>query len=105
MRGYTAGETVTAAELAAAGLLYAGEGSKISAQAVFAPADERGIVLPVTIGAACRTGPFAVIYGGTSLADGARIEEHAVIGKLEHGYAAGKSTRETGRKQLSAPGR
>jgi acetyltransferase-like isoleucine patch superfamily enzyme len=90
MRGYTAGETVTAAELAAAGLLHAGEGSKISGQAVFAPADERGIVLPVIIGAACRIGPFAVIYGGTSLADGARVEEHAVIGKLEHGYAAGK---------------
>jgi acetyltransferase-like isoleucine patch superfamily enzyme len=96
MHGYTAGETVTAAELAAAGLLHAGEGSTISGQAVFAPADERGTVLPVTIGEGCRIGPFAVICGGTSLADGVRVEEHAVIGKPEHGYAVGKSYPGTG---------
>ncbi len=96
MRGYTAGETVTAAELAAAGLLQVGEGSTISSLAVFMPADEEGTVLPVTIGAGCRIGPFAVIYGGTTLADGARVEEYAVIGKPEHGYAVGKVYRGTG---------
>ena len=90
MRGYTAGEVVTAAELISAGLLRASEGSTISSQAAFMPADEQGTVLPVTIGAGCRVGPFAVIHGGTSLADGARVEEHAVVGKPEHGYAVGK---------------
>jgi hypothetical protein len=57
MRGYAAGETVTAAELAAAGLLQAGEGSTISSLAAFMPADEQGTVLPVTIGAGCRIAP------------------------------------------------
>lgn len=92
MRGYTAGETVTAAELTSAGLLlHAGKGSLISSQAVFMPADEQGEVRLVTIGAGCRIGPFAVIHGGTSLASGARVEEHAVVGKPEHGYAVGKA--------------
>lgn len=90
MRGYAAGQAVTAAELDAAGLLQAGPGSTISSLAVFIPADEQGTVLSVTIGAGCLIGPFAVIHGGTSLADGARIEEHTVIGKPEHGYAVGK---------------
>lgn len=96
MRGYSAGEAVTAAELASAGLLHAAEGAAISSLAVFIPADEQGTVLPVTIGAGCRIGPFAVICGGTSLADGARIEEHAVIGKPELGYAVGKTYQGTG---------
>ena len=90
MRVYAAGKTVTAAELVAAGLLQIGEGSSISSQAVFLPADEQGTVLPVTVGTECRIGPFAVIYGGMLLADHVRIEEHAVIGKLEHGYAVGR---------------
>ena len=90
MPRYSAGEVVTATELNAAGLLHADTGSTISSQAVFMPADERGTVLPVTVGVGCHIGPFAVIHGGTSLADGARIEEHTVIGKLEHGYAVGK---------------
>ena len=62
MRGYTAGETVTAAELAAAGLLQVGEASGISSHAVFMPADEQGIALPVTIGSRCRIGP---LFAGT----------------------------------------
>jgi acetyltransferase-like isoleucine patch superfamily enzyme len=90
MRGYTAGETVSAAQLTAAGLLQAAEGSMISGRAVFIPADEQGNVLPVILGAGCRIGPFAMIHGGTSLMDGARVEEYAVIGKPEHGYAVGK---------------
>lgn len=90
MRGYTTGEAVTAAELASAGLLHVGQGSIISNQSVFVPTDERETVLPVTIGAGCRVEPFAVIHGGTTLADGARAEKHTVIGKPEHGYAVGK---------------
>jgi acetyltransferase-like isoleucine patch superfamily enzyme len=97
MRGYTAGATATAAELAAAGLLNAKEGSTISSQAVFIPADEQETVLPVTIGAGCRIEPFAVIQGGTSLADGTRVEEYALIGKPEHGYAVGKVYPGTGK--------
>lgn len=90
MRGYTAGEVVTAEELTSAGLLHTGEGSLISSHAVFLPADAQGTVLPVTIGAGCRVGPFAVIHGGTTLADDVMLEEHTVVGKPEHGYAIGK---------------
>jgi acetyltransferase-like isoleucine patch superfamily enzyme len=96
MRGYTAGEAVTAAELMSAGLLHADEDSAVSNYAVFIPADEQGTVLPVTIGAGCRIGPFAVVHGGTSLAGGTWVEEHAVIGKPEHGYAVGKVYQGTG---------
>lgn len=87
---YTAGETATAAEMTTSGLLRADMGCQISGHAVFVPADEQGTVRPVAIGPGCRIGPFAVIYGGTVLADAALVEEHAVIGKPEHGYAVGK---------------
>lgn len=73
MRGYTAVETVAAAELAAARLLRAGVGSTISSQAAFMPEDEQGTVPPVTIGAGCRIGPFAVIYGEFPRPDETRI--------------------------------
>ena len=59
---------------------------------------------PVTIGAGCRIGPFAVIYGGTSLTDYARVEEHAVIGKPEHGYAVGKIHPGTGAETTISTG-
>ena len=102
MRGYTAGEAVTAAELSAAGLLHAAEGSTISSHAVFMPADEQGTLLSVTVGAGCRIGPFAVVHGGTSLADGTRVEEHAVIGKPEHGCAVGKTYQGAGATVIGA---
>ena len=104
MRGYTAGEVVTAAELSSAGLLRVGEGCTITSQAAFMPADDQGSVLPVTIGAGCRVGPFAVIHGGTSLADGVRVEEHAVAGKPEHGYAVGKIYDGTGASTVIGAG-
>ena len=88
MRGYTAGETVTAAELAAAGLLQAGEGSTISSQAVFIPADEQGTVLPVTIGG----GGDRPVRGDLRrypVGNGARVEEHVITGRQEQGYAVG----------------
>jgi acetyltransferase-like isoleucine patch superfamily enzyme len=87
---YTAGETVTAAEMTASGLLRVGAGCQVSRHAVFVPADAHGTVRPVIMGAGCRIGPFAVIHGGTALSDAALVEEHTVVGKPEHGYAVGK---------------
>ncbi len=65
--------------------------SVISPLAVFVPADVQGVTRPVEIGADCQVGPFAVIYGGSVLADGARLEEHVIVGKPEHGYAVGRT--------------
>jgi acetyltransferase-like isoleucine patch superfamily enzyme len=76
--------------MAASGLLRLGASCQVSSQAVFISADEQGTIRPVTVGAGCRIGPFAVIYGGTTIADGTKVEEHAVIGKPEYGYAVGK---------------
>jgi acetyltransferase-like isoleucine patch superfamily enzyme len=86
---FQAGQAISAAELSRAGLLLAGTGTQVSPAALFVPADQLGTVRPVTAGDGCRIGPFAVIYGGTVLHDGAQIEEHAVAGKPEHGYAVG----------------
>ncbi len=66
-----------------AGLLLVDEGTHIDATALFIPADERGMVRPIEIGPGCRIGPYAVIHGGTRLAAGARVEEHASIGAPE----------------------
>jgi acetyltransferase-like isoleucine patch superfamily enzyme len=86
---FQAGQAVSAAELSRAGLLLAGTGTHVSPAALFIPADQLGTLRPVTVGDGCRIGPFAVIYGGTVLRDGAQVEEHAVAGKPEHGYAVG----------------
>jgi hypothetical protein len=40
-------------------------------------------VWAVNLGPGCRVGAFAVIHGGTVLGGGARIEEHAIVGKPE----------------------
>jgi acetyltransferase-like isoleucine patch superfamily enzyme len=61
----------------------------ISPLAVFVPTDIQGVARPVEMGNGCHVGPFAVIYGGTVLHNGAALEEHAVVGKPEHGYAVG----------------
>ncbi len=53
------------------------------------PADEQGTARPVRIAAHCRVGADAVIYGGASLGEGAQVEEQAIVGKPEHGYAVG----------------
>jgi acetyltransferase-like isoleucine patch superfamily enzyme len=84
-------ETADAATLSRAGLLRAAEGSVISPLAVFLPADAQGVTRPVEIGAGCRVGPFAVIYGGLVLGDGTRLEEHVIVGKPEQGYAVGRT--------------
>jgi acetyltransferase-like isoleucine patch superfamily enzyme len=88
-QGFGPGETVDLTRLSRAGLLRAGERSVISPLAVFVPADAQGVTRPVQIGAGCQIGPFTVIYGGSVLADGARLEEHVIMGKPEHGYAVG----------------
>ncbi|WP_280393539.1 hypothetical protein [Nocardia brasiliensis] len=85
-----ASREMTAAELDRAGLLHAGENVVISRFAVFVPADELGVTCPVVVGDSVRIGAFAVVHGGTTIAERARIEEHAVVGKPEHGYALGQ---------------
>jgi acetyltransferase-like isoleucine patch superfamily enzyme len=87
--GFAPGEAVSAAELARSGLLLAGEGTHVSRHAAFVPADERGTVRSVEIGPGCSVGAYAVIWGGTVLRQGARVEEHALVGKPECGYAVG----------------
>ena len=59
------------------------------ARSVFVPADAQGTVRPVEVGPGCRIGAYAVIYGGTVVREGASIEEHALAGKPERGYAVG----------------
>jgi acetyltransferase-like isoleucine patch superfamily enzyme len=84
------GAEMSAAQLDRAGLLRVGAGASISPYAVFLPADAQGTVRPVEIGPGCVVGPYAVICGGTVLGDGARVEEHALVGKPERGYAVGQ---------------
>jgi acetyltransferase-like isoleucine patch superfamily enzyme len=81
---------MTVSELDKADLLRAGQGVQISRFAVFVPADAMGSVRPVIVLAGAVIGSFAVVHGGVSLAEQARIEEHAVIGKPELGYAVGR---------------
>jgi acetyltransferase-like isoleucine patch superfamily enzyme len=85
----TSGET-TAAELDRAGLLHAEHGARISRFAVFVPADALNTPRPIRIQAGAVIGPFAVIHGGTTIGEQARIEEHTVIGTPERSYAVGR---------------
>jgi acetyltransferase-like isoleucine patch superfamily enzyme len=86
---FAPGVAVSVAELAGAGLLRAGEAAQISSYALFVPADEQGTVRPVEVGAGCRIGAYAVLCGGTTLGAGAQVEEHALVGRPERGYAVG----------------
>ena len=86
---FGAGQEVSAAELASSGLLVIGEGAHVSPHAVFAPADVQGAVRPIEIGPGCQVGAFAVICGGTVLQEQASVEEQALVGKPERGYAVG----------------
>ncbi|HWR47095.1 MAG TPA: hypothetical protein VN327_05680 [Pseudonocardiaceae bacterium] len=81
---------LTAVELDHAGLLHAEPNVEISRFAIFVPADALGILRPITIRAGAVIGAFAVVHGGTTVGEQARIEEHAVAGKPELGYAAGR---------------
>jgi acetyltransferase-like isoleucine patch superfamily enzyme len=79
--------TLTALQLARAGLLEAGPGCLISPHAVFVPADVAGTYRPIVLGERCVVGPFAVLHGGVQLGDRVRVGEHVVVGTPEHGYA------------------
>jgi acetyltransferase-like isoleucine patch superfamily enzyme len=87
---------LTATELDRAGLLHADHGAIISRFAIFVPADAMGIYRPITLSTRAVIGAYAVIHGGTTIGEQARVEEHAVAGKPEHGYAMGKTYPGTG---------
>jgi len=96
--GFVPGEAVDAARLARRGLLRVGETCMISALAVFVPADAEGKVRPVELGDGCQVGPFAVIFGGTRIGNGARVEEHVVAGRQEQVTQSATSTQARGRR-------
>jgi acetyltransferase-like isoleucine patch superfamily enzyme len=101
---FAPGQAVTASELARAGLLRIAGGTMVSAQALFVPADAQAKARPVEIGMSCQIGPYAVIYGGTVIGDGTRVEEHSIIGRPEQGYAVGHSYPGTGASTLIGSG-
>lgn len=83
-------QELTVAELDLAGLLHADDNVQISRFAVFVPGDGMGTLRPITVHAGAVIEPFAVVHGGTTLAERARVEEHAIVGKPELGYAVGR---------------
>ena len=85
------------------GLLKVGADCCISAHAVFEPADIRGNELPIILGDGCRVGLGAVLYGGLRLEKGAVVEEYAIVGKPEFGYAVGKVYDGTGTETTVGP--
>ncbi|TCO61086.1 hypothetical protein [Actinocrispum wychmicini] len=84
------GRELSAADLDRAGLLHADQNAVISRFTVFVPADELGTPRPVVVHSGAVLGPFAIIHGGTTIGEQARVEEHAVLGKPELGYAVGR---------------
>lgn len=80
---------MTATELDSAGLLRVDDGVQISRFAIFVPADELGAIRPITVAAGAVIGAFAILHGGACVGEQARVEEHAVVGKPELGYAVG----------------
>ena len=88
---FAPGEAVDATILAESGLLLAASGTRVSPYAVFVPMDERGLVRSIEVGPRCSVGAYAVIFGGTVLLENARVEEHALIGAPERGYAVGQT--------------
>jgi acetyltransferase-like isoleucine patch superfamily enzyme len=86
---FGAGQEASTADMIRAGLLKIAAGAHVSASAVFLPADAEGVARPVEARPGSRIGAYAVICGGTVLGEGASVEEHAVVGKPERGYAVG----------------
>jgi acetyltransferase-like isoleucine patch superfamily enzyme len=62
------------------------------------------VTRPIEIGPGCQIGPFAVIYGGSVLGDGTRLEEHVILGKPEQGYAVGHTYPGSGAATVIGPG-
>lgn len=81
---------MTRSELDRAGLLHAEPGVHISRFAIFVPADALGEPRPITVRSGTVIAAGAVIHGGTVLAEQSHVEEHAVVGKPELGYAVGR---------------
>lgn len=98
------GETVAGAELARSGLLVLGEDVYIDTTAVFAPADEQGVVRPIQIAEGCRIGAHTVVCGGAQLGEGVRVEEGVIVGKPEAGYAIGHVYPGAGAETVIGPG-
>lgn len=46
-----------------------------------------GTLRPILLGARCTIGAGAVLHGGTQLATAVRVEEYALVGCPEYGYA------------------
>jgi acetyltransferase-like isoleucine patch superfamily enzyme len=84
-------QEMTAVELDQAGLLKVEGDVHISRCALFVPVDKLGVSRVITIEAGARIGPFAIIHGGAQVGSQAQIEEHAVVGKPELGYAVGET--------------
>lgn len=95
---------MTADELDRAGLLHVDRGVDISRFAVFVPVDEVGEYRPVTIHAGAVIEAFAVLHGGTTVGEQARVEEHTVIGRPELGYAVGRIYPGAGAATVIGPG-
>lgn len=87
---FAPGEAVNAEILAKSGFLLAASGTRVSPYAVFVPTDEHGVVRPIEVGPRCSIGAYAVVCGGTALRENARVEEHALVGAPERGYAVGQ---------------
>jgi acetyltransferase-like isoleucine patch superfamily enzyme len=67
-----------------------GRGCIVDPVAQFRPTDLQGANREVIIGDGCRINAGAIIHGGTRLLDGAVVEEGAIVGKPEWGYALGR---------------
>lgn len=72
------------------GLLTVGENCSISEHAIFDSRDLLGDDRPIRLADRVRVGHCAVIYGGTTIGEGSVVEDHAVVGKPEYGYAIGR---------------
>lgn len=89
--------------LEAAGLFQLGTGCTLSPHAYLEPTDANGITRPIVIGDGCVVADGAKLHGGTTLGEGVVVEEHVIVGKLEHGYAVGQTyTGEGGHSEIGA---
>lgn len=76
--------------LQTAGLLSVGSGCWISPWAILDPEDLHGDKRAIELADGVRVGHGAILYGGVRLGEASVVEEHAVVGKPEYGYAIGR---------------
>src|ERR1035438_7289714 len=76
----------------------------MDANAVFVPADAEGAVRRIEIGSGVRVGAYSLIYGGACIGENAQVEEHAIVGKPEKGYAVGHVYPGAGARTQIGPG-